>query len=313
MKLVITEPGNFSTKAYDLLNSNFETIQLSEKSKLIEHIDSVEVLFIRLGIQLNKKFLTKASKLKAICSPTTGLDHIDLDFCAKRDIRIISLKNEQEFLGSIPSTAEHSWTLLQAVNRNLINAHNETIKQTWNRDKFKSFNLASKTIGILGYGRVGKQIAKYAKAFKMNIVIYDDALEKNNDPDVYALETPEELFSIADLVSIHIPHEERNIKFVNQNLIAKMKNNACLINTSRGKIWDEEVVANVLINNKIRGVATDVVFQENSEDIFSSPLFKIDTSRYNCIITPHIAGATYDSMTMTEIFIAEKLLEYVVL
>mgnify|MGYP006421447545 CR=1 FL=1 len=311
MKLIITESGNFSTKAYNLLNSNFKTIQLSDKSKLKEHIDSVEVLFIRLGIQLNKELLTKANKLKIICSPTTGLDHIDVKFCAERGIKIISLKNEQEFLGSIPSTAEHSWTLLQAVNRNLINAHNETIKQTWNRDKFKSFNLANKTIGILGYGRVGKQIANYAKAFKMKIVTYDEALEKNNDPDVHALETPEELFSIADFISIHIPYEEHNTKFVNRDLIAKMKNNACLINTSRGKIWDEEVVANALVNGKIRGVATDVVCQENSKNIFSSPLFEVDTSRYNCIITPHIAGATYDSMKMTEEFIAEKLLEYV--
>ena len=90
-----------------------------------------------------------------------------------------------------------------------------------------------------------------------------------------------------------------------------MKTTACIVNTSRGKVWDEGTVTDALLNHRIRGVATDVVYEEVSKNPFDSPIFKIDTTQYNCIITPHIAGATYDSMIMTEEFIAQKLISYV--
>ena len=88
-----------------------------------------------------------------------------------------------------------------------------------------------------------------------------------------------------------------------------MKPNACIINTSRGKIWDEYAVKEALLENKIRGVATDVIYDEVLDNQFNSPIFDIDTNQYNCIITPHIAGATYDSMKTTELFITKKLLK----
>ena len=307
MKLVITEGENFSEKALKQLSSKFQVTILDKKSELNHHIDAADILFIRLGINFNEELLSKATKLKVICSPTTGLDHIDLKYCKENGVSIISLKNEQDFLGSIPSTAEHTWTLLQAVNRNLVNAHNHTLKMNWNRDLFKSYNLNGKTIGLLGYGRVGKQVAAYAIAFGMRVIAYDTN-EKITEENVTLMRSPEELFSKSDFVSIHIPYEERNINFVNHRLLRRMKRTACLINTSRGKIWDEDQVCKLLLNKKIRGVATDVVYCENSSDIYQSPLFQIDTNIYNCIITPHIAGATFDSMKMTEEFIVNKLL-----
>ncbi|MGB2087862.1 MAG: NAD(P)-dependent oxidoreductase [Psychroflexus salarius] len=310
MKLVITEPKDFSSEAIDLLKSKYEVITLKNTELLNSVIDDADVLFVRLGIILNQNLLEKAKKLKFICSPTTGLDHVDINYCQKANIQILSLKGEVEFLGSIPSTAEHTWTLLTAVNRKLNLAQNDVNLKHWNRNKFKTYNLKDKTLGILGLGRVGKQVAKYALAFGMKVISYDTDEEQSFEK-VESLDHPTDLFSSSDFVSIHIPLNENNLNFVDASLINQMKSNACIINTSRGRVWDESSVAQALLSGQIRGVATDVVYDEVSSSIFESPIFNIDTTKYNCIITPHIAGATFDSMAMTEIFIAQKLLKNV--
>ncbi|QTY28137.1 D-isomer specific 2-hydroxyacid dehydrogenase family protein [Flavobacterium sp. CS20] len=310
MKLVITEPKDFSLKALDLLKSKFEVIQLADINNLNNIIENVDVLFIRLGIILNDKILKKAKVLKFICSPTTGLDHIDIEYCKNKNIKVISLKNEIDFLGSIPSTAEHTWTLLTAINRKLHLAQIDVNSKHWDRNKFKTYNLRGKTLGILGIGRVGKQVAKFALAIGMKVISYDTD-KRQTFENIECVNHPEDLFLKSDFVSIHIPLNKNNEKFVNNNLISLMKKEACIINTSRGKVWDENAIVNALLSDKIRGVATDVVQDEISHNIFASPIFKIDTSKYNCIITPHIAGATYDSMAMTEVFIANKLLKNV--
>jgi D-3-phosphoglycerate dehydrogenase len=310
MKLVITEPSHFSAKALQLLNSSFEVVKLKSIKELDKHLDDVEILFIRLGIYFNEQVLHEAKKLKIICSPTTGLDHIDIGFCKAKNIHIISLKGEVDFLGSIPSTAEHAFNLLNAVNRYLYLANYSVSKKIWDRNQFKSYNLHGKTLGLLGLGRVGKQIANYANTFHMKVVAYDvDVNQKQKN--VVNLESPEELFIKSDFISIHIPLEKANIKFVNEKLIGLMKTTSCIINTSRGQVWDEVAIVEALINNKIRGIATDVVYSEMEKDVFNSPIFRVNEQKYNCIITPHIAGATHDSMQMTEEFVVTKLLELI--
>lgn len=310
MKLVITEPIDFNNKALSLLKSKFEVIELGNVNQLHSIIEKIDVLFVRLGIVLDKEILQNAKHLKFICTPTTGLDHIDIEYCQKANIQVLSLKGEVEFLGSIPSTAEHTWTLLTAVNRKLNLAQNDVNLKHWNRNKFKSYNLKGKTLGILGLGRVGKQVAQYALAFGMKVLGYDTDQSQTFE-NVDSLDHPEYLFSSSDFVSIHIPLNDNNLNFVDAGLIKQMKSNACIINTSRGRVWDENAIADALLSKQIRGIATDVVYDEVSPSIFESPIFKIDISQYNCIITPHIAGATYDSMAMTEVFIAHKLLKNV--
>ena len=307
MKLIITEPSHFSEKALALLNLHFEVIQLSRLKDLSIHIHEATILFIRLGIHFNASLLQKAKKMKVICTPTTGLDHIDTDFCNKQNIKIISLKGEVDFLGTIPSTAEHTFTLLNAVNRYLNLANHSINEKIWDRNQFKSYNLYGKTLGILGIGRVGKQVANYAHAFGMNVIAYDFIPEIKH-PNVTVVKEVQDLFKKSDFLSIHIPLEYENIKFVSKDLIKLMKPTACIINTSRGKVWDEQAIVDALMSHKLRGVATDVVYNEVDEEVFASPIFSIDTHKYNCIITPHIAGATYDSMKMTEEFITAKLL-----
>lgn len=311
MKVLITESRNFSPKAITVLQKHFEVIECDFTSleKLVENIAEAEVLFVRLRFKLTKEILEKAGKLKYILTATTGLDHIDVDYFESRGGKVVSLKGEVDFLGSIPSTAEHTWALLLALLKKIPSSFEDVQDGKWNRDNFKGNNLKGKKIGILGLGRVGKQVAHFARAFGLEIGYFDIEPQSN---DFKSFPNPQEMFAWADIISIHIPYNPENENFVDSTLLQHCRSNAVLINTSRGNIWDEKSVAELLKQNKISGIATDVLRDEyNKENLKYNPLVQLATEEYNIIITPHIAGATYESMAMTEEFISAKFLNLI--
>ena len=307
MKLLITESENFSENAILELKKHFEVevANLFSEEELIEKIKTVDVLFIRLRFKLSKEILIQTSSLKYILTATTGLDHINVDYFQENGGTVISLKGEADFLGTIPSTAEHTWGLLLALMKKIPNAFADVKSGNWNRDNFKGNNLKDKKIGILGLGRVGKQVAKFAEAFQMEVRYFDvQPIESHFEK----FNTPNDLFAWADIISIHIPYTVENEKYIDKELLNNCKSSAILINTSRGKIWDETVVAEFLKENKIKAIATDVLFDEYNNSVSKNPLVQLTNLNYNLIITPHIAGATFESMTMTEDFIVMKFL-----
>jgi D-3-phosphoglycerate dehydrogenase len=309
MRILITESGDFSLNALAELQKHFEVIQhdFTSLEVLIENIAEVDVLFVRLRFKLTKEILEKAPQLQYILTATTGLDHIDTDYFESRGGKVISLKGEVDFLGSIPSTAEHTWALLLALLKKIPSAFEDVKEGNWHRDHFKGNNLRGKKIGILGLGRVGKQVAHFAEAFGLEIGYFDVVAQTNH---YTSFSNPQELFAWAEIISIHIPYNTENENFVNMELLQHCQKNAVLINTSRGNVWDENWVAELLKQNKIFGVATDVLQDEfNKKHLKRNPLVELATEEYNIIITPHIAGATYESMAMTEEFIVSQFLK----
>ena len=309
MRILITESEDFSPNAIAELQKHFEVVQrdFTSLEDLTENIAEVDVLFVRLRFKLTQEILEKAPKLQYILTATTGLDHIDVDYFESRGGKVISLKGEVDFLGSIPSTAEHTWALLLALLKKIPSAFEDVKEGNWHRDHFKGNNLRGKKIGILGLGRVGKQVAHFAEAFGLEIG-YFDIVSQNNKYKSFS--NPEELFAWAEIISIHIPYNVDNENFVNEQLLQHCQKNAVLINTSRGNVWDENKVAELLKQNKIFGIATDVLQDEfNKKQLIRNPLVELATEEYNIIITPHIAGATYESMAMTEEFIVSQFLK----
>lgn len=308
-RILITESTDFSQNAIAQLQKHFEVIayDFNSEEELLANIAEVEVLFVRLQFKLTKEILEKATQLKYILTATTGLDHIDTDYFENRGGKVISLKGEVDFLGSIPSTAEHTWALLLALLKKIPSSFTDVKSGNWNRDDFKGNNLRDKKIGILGLGRVGKQVAHFAEAFGMTVGYFDIVSQTNH---YKSFSNPQELFAWADIVSIHIPYNPENENYVNQELLQHCQSNAVLINTSRGNVWDEKYLAQLLQENKIAGLATDVLQNEfDKENIAKNPLVQLAQKGNNIIITPHIAGATYESMAMTEDFIAAKFLK----
>lgn len=307
-KIVIAEPSRFSPSGLKTLKQIGDVIiGPFSYNQLMETCADADVLILRLQHVISAKFLKVAQNLSYIVTPTTGLNHIDVQAASSMGVEIISLKGESEYLKSIPSTAEHTWGLLLALIRHIPQANRHVINGLWDRDTFIGRNLTNLKLGILGFGRVGQQIAKYADAFDMSYTFYDidDELDhlSNRTEDLTSF-----LTSI-DVLTIHIPLNKETTHFLNAEKLAKLKKGSLIINTSRGEIIDEYALVNALIDGHIAGVAVDVLDQELiKEKREKSRLLKYAQSNANAIITPHIAGATIDSMQQTEEFVIKKLL-----
>ncbi len=308
MKIIVTESEDFSNTALQHLSGLGEVILLdiSNRAVLLEKTKDADILFVRLRFYIDKEIIDNAPNLKFILTATTGLDHIDTEYFENKGGKVISLREEYEFLNTIPSTAEHTWGLLLALMRNTTKAFDDVKNGFWRRDLFKGNNLKGKKIGILGLGRVGGQIAEYATVFGMSVGYFDTDKKGNG---YNSFENPENLFEWADIISIHIPLNEKNIRFVNKNVLDNLKESAVLINTSRGAVVDEKYLCNLIENKKIKGYATDVLENELNEEIHKNQLVNLAKQGYNIIITPHIAGATFESMEMTENFVTEKFVK----
>ena len=306
MNILITEPLDFNPEQLSILE---HLGQLRKgpfsRAELLKALPNAHTLIIRLGHKIDKELLLQASALKYILTPTTGLNHIDLSETEKRNIKIISLKGETEFLNSIPSTAEHTVALMLSLIRQIPAANEHVLAGGWSRDLFKAHNLKNLRLGILGFGRVGKQISNYARVFNMPWIFYD------TDPDLKSHPNSEsnftEFLKKIDVLSIHIPLNEGNSKFLNHSKLKFLKKGCFVINTSRGEIVDEQDLAALLESNQLGGLATDVLNYEMEERKRNeSPLLKLAAKLDNIIITPHIAGATYESMWRTEEFVIKK-------
>ena len=307
-KIVIAEPNHFSPSGLNTLKQMGDVILGPfSHSQLMETCADADVLILRLQHVINAKFLKFAKNLSYIVTPTTGLNHIDVEAAFSMGVGIISLKGESEYLKSIPSTAEHTWGLLLALVRHIPQANKHVINGLWDRDAFIGRNLANLKLGILGFGRVGQQIAKYADAFDMSYTFYDiDNGKKNLANQTKDLTS---FLTSIDVLTVHIPLNKKTNYFLNAEKLSKLKKGSLIINTSRGEIIDEAALVDVLIDGHIRGVAVDVLDQELIEEKREkSKLLKYAQSNMNAIITPHIAGATTDSMQRTEEFVIKKLL-----
>lgn len=311
MKILIAEPLDFNKEQLAVLEI-YGSIEMGpfQRKQLLKAVHDVDVLIVRLNHQIDKELLEKAANLKFILTPTTGLNHIDISEAEKKNIKIISLKGETEFLATIPSTAVHTLALMLSLLRKIPAAHNHVIKGNWDRDLFKSHNLNSLTLGILGYGRVGRQMSDYAKALNMAWKFFDVDTRKKNYPE--SIEELHSFLAEIDVLSIHIPLQDENINYLNASNLKYLKKGCYIINTSRGEIIEEEILSELLQNGHLAGLATDVLKDElNPELRNNSPLLKLANQFDNIIITPHIAGATYESMWLTEEFVIKKWINYI--
>lgn len=261
---------------------------------------------MRLERYIGREALSYFPNLKYVISATTGTDHLDLKYLEQRKIKFFCLKGETDFLRTITSTPELTWGLVISLLRHIPQAVS-SVHQEWSRDKFKGYQLKDKTIGIIGLGRVGRQIALYAKAFGMEIMYYDPFVVDDSFQKCVSLD---ELLHKSDIVTVHVHLTDETNFLLNEDNLYKMKKGAYLINTSRGRIIDETAIVSLLKQNYLKGVAVDVLCNE-LQDYKSAPLYQAFLEGYNVLITPHIGGASYDAMHMCEEFMAKKFIDFI--
>jgi D-3-phosphoglycerate dehydrogenase len=307
LSILIAEPHSWSTEARALFSDLGDVVEeVVPQERLADRARDVNVLVVRLGLRITREVI-EGARLRAIVTPTTGLDHIDVEAAEERGVAVLSLKGETDFLRTVPATAEHTWGLLLALVRRIPWAFESVRRGEWDRDRFRGTELAGRRLGILGLGRIGQRVAGYGLAFGMEVGANDRGPERDL-PAVRVFPSPEDLLGWSEVLSVHLPLEEETRGFLGRDRLSLLPRGAVLLNTARGAILDEEGLVALLEEGHLAGAAVDVLSVEAPADRpGESPLVRYARTRDNLIVTPHIGGATTESMRRTEMFVAEKL------
>ncbi|MEE2904395.1 MAG: NAD(P)-dependent oxidoreductase [Myxococcota bacterium] len=299
MNILHIEPKQIPSSAKEKLETlgsvDYMWCENQEDLRKALRLKSYHAVFVRLGLAFHAKEFALCPDLRAVITPTTGLDHIDLKLAHKRGVEVLSLRGELEVLEKISSTAELTWTLLLSLVRKLPFAFNSVIDGHWNKWPFEGEELIEKTLGIVGCGRLGRMVARYGLAFGMRVVAYDpDEIARENAPQGVSFLEFSQLLETSDIVSLHVPLNEKTEGFFGRDCFAKMKEGAYFINTARGELTDEQALLEALTRN-IKGAAVDVVRGDSRWDDGvpeNHPLVQYAKKHQNLIITPHIGGCS---------------------
>jgi D-3-phosphoglycerate dehydrogenase len=310
-RILNAEPLGYCDEARTVLNQVGDLVEASlNRFELLSQLPNYDVLIIRLAHQINREIIDAGHGLKAIVTATTGLDHIDIDYAHSKGIAVLSLRGETDFLRTVSATAEHTWALLLALSRRIPHAYAAVQRGEWCRDAFRGHELDGKRLGLVGLGRVGCKVARYGLAFGMAVAAYDPYATGWVD-GVAHCQTLAELLSQSDVLSMHVPLNDETAGMLGADELALLPQGAMLINTSRGEVVDEKALVQAIEVGHLVGAALDVVTHEREpEQRRCNPLLAYVCTRDNLIITPHIAGATHESMAKTEVFMAHKLLSF---
>lgn len=318
MKILHLEAYNYSEDSLSALR-NIGTLEI-KNPKNQEELDMIllnskyDCIFTTIGNILNRTNLKYQQDLKFIVSPTTGLNHIETEYALSNGIEVISLKGEYDFLSTVQSTAEHTWMLVLSLIRNFRQSQLNIANGQWARTNLLCDELNTKTIGIIGFGRLGKIVARYAQAFSMKILICEP-VSKNQEIAVqmgFELCSKEEIFLKADVIVLLADYSKENVKMIGENEFSKIKKEAFFINTSRGELLDEDALLRALENKSLRAAALDVLNGDSdwkSDLPANNKLFKYSQLNTNLVITPHIGGYGKVSIEKTRNYITEKFLE----
>jgi len=265
----------------------------ADRATLANLLPQFDFYCAAIGVPVERALMERASRLKAIVTVSTGLDHIDLECAAARGIEVLSLRGETAFLDSVTSTAEAAFGLLLSVARRLPAASAAAARGEWARERFRGHQLSGMTLGVLGYGRLGRMMAEYGRAFRMRVLACD--VKPVEAPDWVSMVPLERLLEESDAVSIHVHLTPETRRLIDARAIARMKPGAILINTSRGAIVDETALLAAIEQGHLAGAGLDVIDGELGEDVTQHPVIRYARKHENVVVTPHIGGVTLEA------------------
>lgn len=304
--IILSEPKGYSSKAIATLEK-IGKVYPWRKDKL----SSADVLVVKLNRQISKAVFDQLPNLKIIGTSTTGFNHIDMDEAKRRGIKIVSLRGETKFLKTITPTAEETIGLIIALMRKIPWAFESVKRGEWRREKYYGNELYGRTLGIIGFGRLGGIVARYARCFGMRVIAADPFVSSLAMRRVGVKKvTMDNVFRKADVVSIHVLLTPKTENMITARHFGLMKPTAYFINTARGELIDEDALLKVLQRKKIAGAALDVLRGEDpsGDHVRRSALARYAKDNDNLLIVPHLGGASFDAMARTEEFIAQKIL-----
>lgn len=264
--------------------------------------NSVVGIWLELGHLVTRDTMEYFPNLKFICTSTTGTSHIDKYSAQKKGVEIISLANYPSITKNITSTSELTWLLIMSVWRNLLHKLFDGLSNI-NHIRYQNlpYELKGKTLGIIGFGRIGKQVSVYARSFGVSVQTFDPYADRNVASGLGVLfnKSLEDLLATSDIILLSASKSDNEVPILSEKTIQRIKSQAVVVNTARGSLWDEQAIAEALTSGRISGIGVDVYAQEEllgCEQVDYSPLSRIDDKRFNIIRTAHIGGATREAL-----------------
>jgi D-3-phosphoglycerate dehydrogenase len=292
MRVLVAE--RIGESGVELLRGHFEV----DEGDHLDRIAEYDGLIIRSATQVTAELIERATKLKAIGRAGVGVDNVDVPAATKRGIVVANAPQS-----NVVTAAEHTLALLLALARNVPQAHASLIAGRWDRSKFSGVELLDKTIGVLGFGRIGQLVAHRAQGFGMRVIAYDPFVgaERMRELGVERAETSDQLYAVADFITVHLPKTPETENWLDAEAFAKMKDGVRVLNVARGPLVDDAALQAALDSGKVAGAALDVF---RGEPITEHPLFGYP----NVIVTPHLGASTAEATDRAGYQAAEQVI-----
>ena len=292
MRVLVRE--TIADAGVELLREHFD-VDVDTESPLEEIIDRYDGLIVRSATKVTADLIARGSQLKVIGRAGVGVDNVDVDAATRRGIVVANAPES-----NIISAAEHTIGLLLALARNIPQAHAALVEGRWERSKWGGVELADKVLGVLGFGRIGRQVARRALGLQMKVVAYDPFVpaERFRELGVESA-TFDEVLERSEFLTLHLPLNDDTRNSIDADAIARMRDGVRIVNAARGELVDESALIAGLESGKVAGAAIDVYAKEP----YNGPLLQAP----NVVVTPHLAASTEEAQDRAGVIVAEQV------
>jgi D-3-phosphoglycerate dehydrogenase len=271
-------------------------VDLDSNSDLAKTIAGYDGIIIRSATEMTAEVIDRAERLKVIGRAGVGVDNVDVEAATRRGIVVANAPES-----TVISAAEHTIGLLLALSRNIPQAHAALKQGRWERSAYGGIELAGKTLGVLGFGRIGQQVARRALGLGMRVVAYDPAVarERYRELGVERADGRDDVFAAAEFLTLHLPLTDETRGSIDERALGRMRDGVRIVNAARGELVDEQALLDALRSGKVAGAALDVF----GEEPYSGPLLELDT----VVATPHLAASTEEAQDRAGLVVAEQV------
>jgi len=293
LRVLVREP--IAEAGVELLKGRFE-VDVDYDGDLAERIGEYDGIVVRSKTKLTADLIERAGRLRVIGRAGVGVDNVDVAAATRRGIVVANAPES-----TVVSAAEHTIGLLLALSRNIPQAHASLKGGRWDRAAYAGLELADKTLGVLGFGRIGQQVARRALGLAMRVVAYDPFVtpERFRELGVEQAASVEDVYAVAAFITLHQPLTPETRGAVDAAAFAAMRDGVRLVNAARGELVDEGALVDALRSGKVAGAAIDVF----SAEPYSGPLLELD----NVVVTPHLAASTEEAQDRAGVIVAEQV------
>jgi len=291
-RVLVAEP--IAEAGLELLRARFEVD--TDADDLPRTIGDYDAIVVRSATKLTADLIDRASRLKVIGRAGVGVDNVDVGAATRRGIVVANTPDS-----TVVSAAEHAIGLLVALARNIPQAHAALKQGDWQRSRWSGVELAGKTLAVLGFGRIGQQVARRALGLLMRVVAYDPFVgeDRFREAGVERVTDLREALGAGDFVTLHLPLTDETHRLVGRDAIAAMRDGARLVNAARGALVDEDALLDAIRSGKLAGAALDVF----SAEPYRGPLLELD----EVVVTPHLAASTDEAQDRAGVIVAEQV------